>query len=780
MNKYKMIIGNREVLICVLFILFSFILVVNIQQENQPEGLDPSWLQSYNYFMENGLKFGEDIVFTYGPAAPLFFGSFSGELYWSKVGANIFIALITAIIIWLIARKTDWLPAIMLALVNMYCYGKDPYFFALQLSCLFLVVFYENKTNERQKNILISASVLVIALISYVKFTFFVTGAFVVLLLALYFFISKQKKPGIITLVVSVISVILYWLVLGQSITDFFKYIYYSLPISLGYSAAMSLVGPVSSIFAALILTVICGVLAVSPIIRYFKTNHAKLVTIVSLLGVGFILWKEGFVRHDGHMLYFFQYLMYVSAFLWCLHNDRAEEPSKNENRLSQFIQKFALLFIFVFPLMLMNKWYYDNYFDKRIVTDKVHKVTKHIGYFLNPASIWGQKAILEEQKENIKRESPSAVLVDYVGDETIDIYNFNQNKLHHVDLNWSPRPIFQSYSAYTRKLLKINESHIINKGPEYVLFNNETIDERLPLLDDNLWVRQLFHRYKFVANIQDQLLLERKEGVMVPELRELDAVTVGFNQEVAIPDTGNPIYISVEIEENLLGKIVSLLYKPPVVNMVVYLKDGSSYSYRIIPEMIAEPTLISPMLYSNQKVLDFLNGMSTDFVDRIKIVVSDPLHYKSNIKIKVYEDSWPQNFEISEFTNIEPSKIISTIPLEAQFVYEKKTLYFHPDAEMHFFVEGRRVAQAIIGLMPEAKADQKSDGVNIYWEAVRNGNWEQFGRLEYNAQMFGDDFVSLTAEIPEGISNIRLRIDGGNNRDISYDWAIIEKILIQ
>jgi hypothetical protein len=730
--------------------------------------------------MENGLKFGEEVVFTYGPAAPLFFGSFSGELYWAKVWANIFIALLTAIIIWLIARKAGWVPAILLTIVNMYCYGKDPFYFALQLACLFLVVFYENRANERQKNILIVASVLVIAIISYVKFTFFVTGAFIVLLLAIYFFANKQKKSGIITLIASIISVILFWLILNQSITDFFKYIFYGLQISLGYSPAMSLVGPVSSIFAALILAVICGVLAISPIIRYYRSNYAKLIIFVSLLGVGYILWKEGFVRHDGHMLYFFFYLMYVSAFLWCIHNDRREETSENEYWLNPYIQKLALLFVFIIPLMFLSKWYYDNYFDKRVVTDKVPKVTQHIKFLLNPASIWSQKAILEEQKENIKRESPNAVLVDYVGDETIDIYNFNQNKLHHVDLNWSPRPVFQSYSVYTRKLLRINESHIINQGPKFVLFNNETIDERLPLLDDNLWLRQLFHRYNIVANINDQLLLERKEEVKVPELRELASETIRFNQEVIIPDTGNPIYISVKIEENLLGKIVSFLYKPPVVNMIVYMKDGSIYSYRIIPEMIAEPTLISPMLNSNQKVLNFLYGTSTDIVDRIKIVVSDSMHYKSKIKIKVYEDSWPQNIAISEFTNITPSKIEYTFPLETKFAYEKKTLYIHPDAEMHFIVGGQRVAQAIIGLMPEIKVDQKSDGINVYWEAERNGNWEQFGRLEYNAQMFGDDFVSLTSEIPEGVSKIRLRIDGGNNRDTSYDWAILEKVLIQ
>jgi hypothetical protein len=100
MSKYKMLIGNRDVLTSVLFIMVSFILVVNIQQFNEPEGLDPSWSQSYNYFMENGLKFGEEVVFTFGPAASLFLNSFSGDLYWAKIGVDIFLALISAVFVW--------------------------------------------------------------------------------------------------------------------------------------------------------------------------------------------------------------------------------------------------------------------------------------------------------------------------------------------------------------------------------------------------------------------------------------------------------------------------------------------------------------------------------------------------------------------------------------------------------------------------------------------------------------------------------------------------------
>jgi len=462
------------------------------------------------------------------------------------------------------------------------------------------------------------------------------------------------------------------------------------------------------------------------------------------------------------------------------MHNEKIEGASGNEYWLNPVLQKIGLFLVFLLSITVLSKAYFNQYFDQRIVTDKTQKIVSNIRYLMNPVSLWDRNAELIEQKDNIKNGSPYAILSEYVGDETIDVYNYNQIALLNSDLNWSPRPVFQSYSTYTGELLKINESHIISNGSHFVLFNNETIDGRLPLMDDNLWVRQLLHRYKYVASVNQRILLEKKKEASVPELKELSSEVVGFDQAITIPNTGNPVYLSAEIEESLLGKMISLLYKPPTVNMLVTKADGSSSIYRIIPDMLTQPTLISPLLDNNQKVAEFLYGKSNDTVINVRFIVSDPYHYKSKIKVKLYEDMWPQNNIISEISNIVPSSIVSEIPLEVQFVYDTITLFFHPNAEIQFDLNGQKTASVVFGMLPEVKDGQKSNGVNLYWEAERNGGWDQFGILEYTPQLFTDHFAVLEAVIPDGVTKIRLRIDGGNNLDTSYDWAVIKQILIE
>jgi hypothetical protein len=786
MKIFNWTIGKQK-LSLILITILSFFLIVDLNQHYEPEGLDPSWRQSYNYFMENVFKFGKEVIFTYGPAATLFLDSFSENLYWAKITIDILLSLISTVFVWLIGRKVGWVPAILLTIAHIYNYGEDTFYFALQILCLFLVVFYADEIaikNEKSKYglySLIAGSVLLIGLLSCSKFTFFVTGIFIVLLMACYLFIIKQRLLAITAFTAWIFSLIFYWLLFDQSLQYLFAYLSNSIEISLGYAAAMSISGPKITIIAALILTIICGVLAVSPIKRYLKMNKPKLILIVSIVGVGFIVWKEAFVRHDLHLIFFYYYLMYISVFIFCIHNDKSEPTTINEYWLNPILQKVILCLIFVLPLLVVGKGYYGYYFDHRIVTDKIQKINSNIKYFANPTLMWKQKSKLVEQRRGVRSENQYLILKDYVKQDTIDIYNYNQNILLHNNLNWLPRPIFQSYSAYTSKLLKTNESHIIQNGPKFVLFNNETIDGRLPLLDDNLWIRQLFHRYKYITTINNQLLLERKENVEVPELIEVQSEILKINEKISIPNTGKPIYISAKIEESLIGKIRSLVFKPPAVNMVVTMKDGSSRKYRVIPDMISQPTLVSPLLDNNNKVLNFLYGLSSNFVESVKFVTTNSIYYKSDIKIKVYEDNWPNNgITSSEIFSLMPTNYISNIPPEIIFVYNKNTFYFHPDAELHFSIEGQRLAKATIGLMPEVKGDQKSDGINLYWEAERGGSWEQFGKIEYTPEMFVDDFVSLEAEIPEGVSKIRLRIDGGNNHDLSYDWAVIGGILIE
>src|SRR5205085_1685863 len=72
------------------------------------------------------------------------------------------------------------------------------------------------------------------------------------------------------------------------------------------------------------------------------------------------------------------------------------------------------------------------------------------------------------------------------VGDAPVDLFSYSQGVLLLNDLNYRPRPIFQSYSAYTSYLAAVNAHHYRGgAAPEFVLLNLQPIDHRPATAED-------------------------------------------------------------------------------------------------------------------------------------------------------------------------------------------------------------------------------------------------------------------------------------------------------
>src|SRR5262249_9336523 len=66
----------------------------------------------------------------------------------------------------------------------------------------------------------------------------------------------------------------------------------------------------------------------------------------------------------------------------------------------------------------------------------------------------------------------------------TVDSYSFNQSAVLVHGWNYRPRPIFQSYTAYTETLAKLNAEFLKgDKAPDYILFEIAPIDGRFPAM---------------------------------------------------------------------------------------------------------------------------------------------------------------------------------------------------------------------------------------------------------------------------------------------------------
>jgi hypothetical protein len=231
------------------------------------------------------------------------------------------------------------------------------------------------------------------------------------------------------------------------------------------------------------------------------------------------------------------------------------------------------------------------------------------------------------------------------VGDSSIDVFNYRQGAALLNDLNYHPRPVIQSYSAYTPGLLRANlDFYRSPSRPSYVLFSLETIDGRFPTLDDALLLPYILANYQPVLAEHNFLLMERTPGQ--PRNLSYDRVysaSLDIGEKLDLRTWNNsPLFLRVSTTPTLLGRILTLLYQPPAYKLEVELDEGGKKDFRFIRGMASEGFLVNPLLENNADVVDLLSGENQKKVRSVAIlpVRGKIAGLKVPITVEVYRSS--------------------------------------------------------------------------------------------------------------------------------------------
>jgi hypothetical protein len=100
------------------------------------------------------------------------------------------------------------------------------------------------------------------------------------------------------------------------------------------------------------------------------------------------------------------------------------------------------------------------------------------------------------------------------------------------------PRPVFQSFSAYTPTLAALNAEHLRSpRAADNVLFDIESIDGRLPAMDDGRSWAPLWARYALVADTGGFLWLRRRPTPLAePAPRLLATARTRLGDPITLP----------------------------------------------------------------------------------------------------------------------------------------------------------------------------------------------------------------------------------------------------
>ena len=552
------------------------------------QGLDPSWIFSMNQAVAQGLIFGRDIIFSYGPYAAIVTKEYHPAVDFLIFYGSLFFGFnYSMVLLLLMPKKLKSLYVLLLILYLVgFVFSRDALFLAFPLLFSLLVYRMLLPQGHSEKIVLkpalqyciFTSAFAVFGLLPLIKISFLLFSGISAVICSLLFFYQKNFLAAGLAISAPPCFSMLFWLATGQTALSFFSFFTEALPIVTGYSEAMALASKPGEIFFFLWAA---GLLLYTIGKDDFAPQSHRLFLFASYGLFLFVAFKSGFVRHDGHAI------KAGSSLILC--------------GLSMIfkLQRVPAVKIFAILLALYSGFHIEGFY----ADNSIHNT--HLRIFNTCENAWvGLNQRLTEPQvfqrryeqvlERIRAQHDIAILSG-----STDIYSFRQSELLATRNIWNPRPVFQSYSAYTRTLAEINERHLRSaEAPDNILFRLETIDNRFPSLDDGLSWPALLDNYAF-NKLDRGLIYLKKRDILhkTSSYRLLIEKPYKMGETVALPESTFPVFAEIQVRPTFLGRLCGLFYKPSELKIKLNMQNGDIKEYRVISSMMASGFFISPLI---------------------------------------------------------------------------------------------------------------------------------------------------------------------------------------
>jgi hypothetical protein len=403
---------------------------------------------------------------------------------------------------------------------------------------------------------------------------------------------------------------VLSWLLSGQAVTQFPAFFENSFSIIRGYDQAVGL-DSADTFKTRGLLVVILAVAAL--LLRALAAERSaeglsvracqwRTITITAWLGfLIFVMWKHGFVRADTYhmgLVFGFVPLLVLSLELLPCPRSFGRLLSRLCGAGSCLVAVIALqsLFFSSFTLTLAQPF---------------EGLRENLSALVQPAAYEDK---LREPYDKARHAAQLPALREMIGRSTVDVFGQRQCYATLNDLNYHPRPVFQSYLAFNQRLMRLNEQFYLSQAaPKYVLFELLAADHKFPPLEDARALRHLLLNYEQVSAAGPFLLLESKTSVPVVS-KLLREGTAQMNEKVSLPgDTNSFVWMEISLEPNWLGQIRQVLFKPAKPRLAFWPREGKRLLAKsgAPPLMLAAGFVASPLLLKTEDVREILAGKS-------------------------------------------------------------------------------------------------------------------------------------------------------------------------
>lgn len=544
------------------------------------------------------LRFGHDIVYTYGPWG-IVWGGYYPTTFPITCAVWVAIAIATWLAGWrMVMRPRDggaWsgvAAAIALVIWSTAFSGGSSMLYDARILLLpfFIIVLHFLAAQRREFDWVIGCVVAVCGFTGMIKFPYLVAGAMAVGTVTLDQLAGRRFRFQY--LAIYLLSVLGAWLGAGQRLGDLPAYLTYSLEMTSGYADAMA--GWVSREYADVAFSLIAMVAMVVFLLlvtRQKMPTYSRLLLAGSVTGLCWLVLRAAYVRHDMHEIIATNFICVAAPTLWL-----ATWPIMRGQRLRHGLALTCVMIALAvhwrtaqrfgeyrFPL-----WPGDAVRSVVSLTSNTRRAV--VGETTDPRRAFDKVMAIVRRKYPLPKIEGS---VDFVSSNTT-VLAANQ-------FDYDPRPTLQGYAAYTPRLNALNAEKIASdRGPQNVLFQVDPIDVRLPSMEEGtLWVELLRH-YQVAGDYPPLLHLTRRPVGRTSVIKPYATTTMQFGQRIDVPvppgGTGL-VWAQVHAPVSRVSKLAGTAFKPPIAALLIWDRAGRQNAVRFLPANAEGGFLLSPVV---------------------------------------------------------------------------------------------------------------------------------------------------------------------------------------
>ncbi len=608
------------ILIALLLSIVSFPDLVS----NYDLTIDPQIHWVFNWLFENNFDLTQKIIFPHGPLSFL--------EYPLGIGNNIllsslfvftlhFLFAYTALL--LFSGEKKWSSIVYLLSIYFSLQYLD---FELTLCGL---VFLLIGNHLQKKNILfLVLAIIVSAFAFYIKISIGIISASMLASYFMYliFFGFTSSKKELVTLATFPLLLIVIWLGLYQNIDGFTEYLIGIKELIIGNSDSASLYPDNNWILlSASLLSLI-----VFPFIGLSKQSKILFgISVLSLLAV----WKHSMAREDAwHIMKFGYWIFFIG--LTILLNE------KKWQLFASLALSFSLGFFYLNARSVTAS---------SLISLKLPKLEHMYNNLLSTKE-------KRRSEDKIVAEANTCLLSDkdrlLIGDSFVDCYPYNYCFIQANNLQWAPRPIIQSYAAYTTQLDSKNAEHFLSySAPDYIIWESDilkrdrwqsdmsSIDGRYLMHDEPQTIQNIFSSYYIVSKEENYVLWAKRKEALVVKEKELTRkkVDIGWGTWIPVPKHNTAIQLNAQLNNSLLAKLKSAVYKGEAVFLEFKTAQGIR-KQRVTQKHLSQNLLISPLIEN----LNSNNVLQK--VEAVRFTTHTPKFFSKTFPVRFTEYAFYQN----------------------------------------------------------------------------------------------------------------------------------------